>query len=668
MPTPWEFNEILETAEALEVQFGAFRKEDGERRALYSMRRRPKLAPDEARGGQVDVLSPELMEMVKAIRSDLLMNPTEFLISPTARDDSGGIKHDDQKLADALESADTIRWNRINASRKLDRDVIWFQCVAPLAIPILEALPVDPPDLTNMGSAEGDRALREWRHDFSPWRAFCADVFTCAWRERGDVPTIFARRYRQTVADVESLYSRNKGSAEPGADLIMGKDSKWTWVPMSDDYSAGQDPTGRGQTRGGKALREVEMIWLATKERIYHCVLDDRKSGGVGFGNVRIGGKQSGQVVWSGENPFGRVPAFLVPGNDTPLRNPEDQYEPFLFAQMQVIDQLNIIETRRATASKNVAGPDTYIVPDVEMAKAYMATHNGELPSNAQWGKKGDMPHLMGEIKTRPVLVDPDMDKLEQRLETRLDRLRPSSFTHIADPQVLSATTASALLTAVEAQMRYLGPLNGAWDAQIKAMCDAMDRSVVNYYGQFSDVLQGLPFVATGDEKVRGKSLEKGTVFMLSAESLDFPYERSVRTRMLTQAAATARWAFVNTQWRLPDGTKGPASYKDLLDAGNYTDTEAQLLQLATEAILDDLDPWLREMAQSAAAMEIQLDSGITVPFPAIGQPPVETAPPAGGGGNGAAPGGGLTVNAPSFAGPPGGSAPAGPGGPGGAM
>lgn len=582
------YNEIMDSVLSLEIDFKPLRDDARNRYALYTRRREPDISPEIAREGQVDMLSPMVTYAANTIRADLLMNPTEFMTIPLARERDGRIPKDDAKKADNLERALAIIWSRINDGRRVDREIIWHQLVSPFGVMILECGEREVPSQPDGMSAKVyTHILENWEREWMPWSVITPDPMTCAFQERSGKPTIFVRRYKQLIRDVERLYSRKRGDFE---DMDLRFDgANWVWKRMSDDY----EPSVYFQSMN--SLKECEMLWLDDGVNIYHVALG-------------LYGK-GGQIVWQGQNPIGRVSAFVVSGSSTPFRNPQDKYEPYLLPLMQVVDQINNIRTTRATASRNVSGPRTYIPLDPEIVKMYEAAGK-KLPVTHRW-KANETPYLLGPVMEAPAHVDPDLDKIEGALLGELERLMPSPFVHIVDPAVLKAATATSILHAAETGLRMYGPLMSAYDSAIKSLCEGIVFSAVNFYDEDARVYA----YATGEEMARGKNLTEGNIYFLNAEAADFSHRLQVKTRSMTQAQAAAQYDSVLKQWILPDGRRGPATFEDLVDAANYTDKAAQIEKRAAEDILDRIDPVIDQMALAQFYAKMKSKTGMDLPL-----------------------------------------------------
>lgn len=621
------YEEVVETVLQLDRDFDDLRTQAKGRYDLYRAKREPYVPEEIAREGKLRLLSAHVDAAAKTIRADLMMNPTEFTCVPLARDRDGTIPRSFSEKAETVERAAAIIWGRLNEGRRIDRDIIWHQLVSPFGIIVLEGNEYAPPDQPDwMSDADYVTLTEKYEKEWLPWSLSTPDPLTCSWLERGGRPVLFARRFYLTVKDMEREFDHNRASIEPDKRLKLLK-GQWEWV--TDDYE-----THDAKRNVKSTFQEVEVLWLDDGEYISLAVRDP------GDPETRLSDDsgKTGRLLWQTPNPFGRVSAFVVGGNVTPAREPVDKYEPFLWDLMQTVDQVNSIRSTRATAARNLAGPHTYVAMDPEIVKLYLS-RGEKLPTSVRW-KKNETHYLLGEIKEVPSELSQDWDKIEVAVNEELQRFLPSQFINVVDPTVLKAATATSILHAAEAGLRTYGPLMSAYDAVIRDIMDAMFYSLVTHYND-----RTVHAYAMGDEMAHGRSLKAGILAKLDAKALDFPFKLTVKTRGMSQAQAAAQYDLVLRQWVLPDGSKGPATLEDLIDAANYTDPIAQKMKLAKEGILDVIDPWIKEMAIIAARDEIFADSGIMLP---IGNPGMGI-----GGPNPMDPTGGMGAQNPTQAGGP---------------
>ena len=635
------YEQLMDVAQSLEQEFQTLRSQARDRYALYSRKLEPYVPDDIAREGKMRMPSAMLDHAASTIRADIMMNPTEFTCIPLARQSDNTIAKRDEQRAEVIERAMAVIWGRMNDGRRIDREIIWHQLVSPFGVMVLEICPFEMPDQPeNMDDVTYAELVRTYEREWLPWHITIPDPMTCAFLEKDGKPTIFVRRFKMLVRDVEDMYSLNRSSLEPDKKLSF-HDDRFQWV--SDDY----DPDASSIKSG---FMECTLTWMDDGHYIYLAADNtDAHTGGM--------------ILSCTPNPIGRCTAFLVPGNLTAFRRPEDRYEPFLLPLMQSVKQLNDIRSMRATAARNLAGPKTYISVEPEIAKIYL-TKGEKLPQAQHW-QANETPYIVGKVEKIPSELSDDWDKIEQVLLGEQERYLPSPYVNVIDPDVIKSATATSILHAAESGMRMYGPLMSVYDAAIKELMDAVIASVRRNAYSAEDDPRPIYAYTTGDEVANGKNLPKGDVYKLDQRSVNFSFKLMVKTRSMSQAQAAAQYDLVLRQWVLPDGSKGPATFDDVIDAANYTDREAQKVKLAKESIMYTIDPWIKEMAIQAAKTKIQLQGGPQLPIGPMtdaGAQPMPGAEGATGAGGppqnqpASIPGGAQRMEMPLIAGPQGGS------------
>lgn len=218
---------------------------------------------------------------------------------------------------------------------------------------------------------------------------------------------------------------------------------------------------------------------------------------------------------------------------------------------------------------------------------------------------------------------------------------------HVLDPSIIKSATASAILNAAESGLRTYGPLMSTYDAAIRDLMLGVLHSLSTVYAE-----EEVSNYAVGDEIVHGVNMKPGSSHVLNAKAVNFPFLLKVNTRSMTQAQANAQFDLELKKWILPDGTKGPATFDDIIDAANYSDKAAQKEKLAKEEILKDIKPWIQQMAVAAAIVEIEAETGLVLPLGNEQMSPEAGSPTKVAGSN--------TMAAPLMTGPQGGSDPVG--------
>lgn len=647
--TQLDYQAVTELVYGLDREFETLRLDARRRYDLYRMEKEPYVPDDIAREGKVRMLSSLVMHSAETIRADLMMNPTEFSVYPLARESDGTISKQNEVKAENLERALATLWGRLNENRSIDRDIIWHQLVSPFGVIMLEFNDYLPPDQAE-GVDDDDYVsiCNDYDNNWLPWRLHCPDPLTCSWIERNSKPVVFARRYKVRIRDLEDIYTKNRASTEPDANLVFDE-NRFKWV--SDDYN-------RLTASPLAGTMEVEMSFLDDGQYIYLCVQNP--------GNDQ----DNGMMLSCIPNYAGRVTGFIVPGNTTPDRLPQNRYEPFLLPLMQAVNQINDIRSMRATAARNLAGPKNYIPLDPQIVAEYVK-RGEKLPTGHRWQSNNEIPYLQGEVTSMPSELSPDWDKVEERINEDMQRFLPSQSINVIDPAVLKSATATSILHAAEAGLRTYGPLMAAYDATIRDIAEAIIFSYKTYYGDPDAELPPLKLYSSGQEVAGGKNLKAGSLFKITTQNVDFPYKIVINTRSMSQAQASAQYEAKLAQWILPDGSKGPASQRDLIEAANYTDVEAQMMKLAEESMLQLIDPWIQAQVIEAVKEEIFMSDGIMLPIgqqDAMGAPQPGAAQQQGGGGAGNGqpsrlPNQAQRMDSPQVVGPQGGSSPTMPGG-----
>lgn len=585
------YTEINDLVRTLEASFEQLRREALSRYELYAMRQPVKLPTDVTRLGQVDVLSPLLEHAAMTLRADMILNPTEFTVVPTGRGRDGAVPHADSVKADVLEKGSAVIWNKLNHGRAVDLEVVWHQLLSPFGVMILHCNELAAPDQGKMSDRDYAKVADSWEKTRFPWTVETPDPLTCFWPVRGARrPVLFARRYKQLAIDTKRIYGHRPNTEFADGSLDVDTSGRWIWVS---DAHRDDAPV---QLRGSVEVEEHDMLWLDDGETIYHVAMNLRDN------------KDDGIVVWSGKNLTGSVTAFVVPGYQTPLREPHDRFLPFLHPLMQTVLNLNRIRTLRATISQNQSHPKSYQPMPPDIIKARMDAGLPPMPDPIVW-EDGVTPNTWAKLESVPTQPDPDLDKLEASLLQDIPRFLPTT-TETIDTAVLRATTATAILHLSETVQRRLNEMTATYDVGIADLTRSVIKSIPEYGADFS-------VYATGAEIVHGKSLAAGDGFSLTPTTVDFPHELIVMTSRKGQAQVHAAFQAWLEQYQA-----GVATFEDGLDAAGFNDKQGQLLKLTEEALLRETTPVAQMQALAAARQRIRLRSGIDLPLGETGLDP----------------------------------------------
>lgn len=627
-------NDILEYAQALQTETQTIREEAIRFERIHGMYLLPKLPPSLLVDEAVYMLSPEGIHEAREIKARVMTFETEVQARPTGRTAAGTISDDNQKAADKIEKAGAITLSRLDPNLTLWGRVIDNQLIKPLSIVIFELGAIDTPDPAKR----------------FPWRAYDVEIDGCGWLEAEGLPTVFARQYSQFVSTTERLYSGRADGPKGANSRLEMKGGKPTWEVLTDDWT----PRTRPAVSSSGAFERNDMVMLDDGRKISHvCV------GGLGsrfsIGPLRFGqtNQREAELVWEGPNPFGRVSAFLIGSNMRAARQIHDSYLPYLVDLLTTMEQENVIDSIRASASRLKAAPRDYIHGDPEVIKAYMQTHNGEMPPSLEWAD-GKTPISYGEIKSRPMDVDPDLEKLDGKLETRKQKFSNASSSTLRDPDVLQHSTAAAILSAFDADAASLSVLVGPQDTWRRQMLQAWEHSINHIAKTYGPKYAQFSLQAQSDVTVRGgRRYGAGESVEIDPSSFEVGHEWMVFTRERTRGQSQAEYAAaVERMSPMVDGRPGPGVYDDLFTALHVSDVDERRMILAREALMwESIDPQVNIWVKDRLKYEILVESAINVdllgssiPPDASAGLPSSTAP---GGPAGPEPNTGATTNSP---------------------
>ncbi len=625
-------SEVIEYAEALLKESQQVRDEAVRFDLVNGMYSLPKLPPELARDEAVFVLSPDVMHEERETRARIMTFVTEVQCNAMQRTAGDTIGDQVQRQVDHLEKTGAVWLSRLDPNLVVKQGIVHDQLIQPASIAILEMGPIDSPD-------------PEKRF---PWRLFGVTFDGCGWLEREGIPTVFGRQYSEFVGDVLDRYSGRKDGPEgPGARLDWNG-GKFDWKPLSDDFSRRNTP----HISDAGEFEAVDQVWLDDGNRIYHVALN-RASEGVGVGKLRFGksSKREGKLVWSGPNPFGSCSAHVIGSNVNPkARLLHDKYLPHLMDLLSNAEVENVVMSIRATASRNRSAPHDYWHVDPQLLAQLYRENGNKMPEATEWAE-GKTPVGFGELKARPVDVDPDFEHLAQELTARRQRYVSGMSSTFKDADVLKNSTLGALLAAYDSENASLSLLVGAHDTFQRRLLEQFEASVLwladpknsgdgyacgPQYAKFS-------MRARGGELVSTKTLGGGETFEFDDKSFEVAHEWRVITSQRSRGQTQAEFAAAAERMQpLSDGRPGVGIYSDLFTAVGVSDIDERKATLAKEALMfETVTPMVTALVKQSLDYEIDLDSGIQVQLipPAEGPPgatqsggPPDTAPPPKGG------------------------------------
>jgi hypothetical protein len=579
MPEKMTAPEVLKLAEFFEenTDHRAIRDAMEDRWKYFSLTDMPDLPAHMKRGDEVIANSPFLGWLCDAILSDMSAYPTTVTIVP--------LDSSDQRTGDIIEKACMLQLNEFDRGKVVTRDMRWHQLMSAYCTPILNC-------------TRDSRGRPQWLLDVpSPTTCF----FPLG--RMPDRPKYMARRYKALVADAANAYANTRGG-RPGYRPVpkKGKNSRyyWDWEQVGDDYDVDH---GSQTTTVADGFAECEIVWVATETMIYHVLINQS---GAALD------KKPGEVVWSGPNLTGGVPAVILPSRVTPLRG-EDRLWPHLYPEIQMIKLINRVRAKRETRSDN-AKPDVLYEQSPEQIRAQAAARQAAAQSGQFQEQElqevtindGGVSFvgLPGRPMPWEMQDDPDLDKQEQSYLAELNRYVLSRL-ETTDPEVLAESKANVYLSYVENRKRQQATMLTNLDYVWKTILEMWLTSIVGYDEEV--VLYSSEEVAYGT----GKTLEQGERVTIKPSDLANFSERfilKVETRSETEQERRMRVA----AWG-EEKAMGLASVRQGLKAAGYTDEAAQIRELFLDKAKEAVEPQVIEQVKVAIEEAIRLGSRMLV-------------------------------------------------------
>jgi len=595
-------NEVIETVRTLERDYATFRETAHIGQDVYTLRRLPKLPKDLVQKEAVYMLSADVKAEAKAIAAFMLGMSKRIEASPTGDEPGATIMEAAKKKASELARALALVLLKLNPYRQLDEQRIMAMMVQPVSLTMLE-----------MGEIEKLHPYANF-----PFTAYNIDVDGCGWQERGGIPTIFGRHFYQNAREVENAYSHRRGTGQEDKALRMIGGRKWEWV--SDDYSIERQPSQQNATSAGPVHR-AEMMWLGDNEYLSLVALDSRESWPKQFGPIRNGivGQSipQGKLIWSGPNPFGRVPVFMASGSqDLNLRDVADSRTGFLDELVLETQKLAMIDSIIATAALRKASGRRYIKPDTEALRQFIAANQGKWPGNTEW-RDDAVPTLHGSVEAWPLDVAPELIDLRDKVEAKIREYKASGFTALLDPQVVKDSTLGSWQGAWNAGIQKLSAPVGRLDTCDRQILQAVEKAVIWLDDHHKDLAQ-FALVGSGPWiRASGKRIKDGAPVVLNRELIDYPHEIVVESKSVSVTEQQQALALVLARAQpLPNGQPGPFVWDDYWNAIDEDDPETRQVTQAAEGMFAEVGYVMaREMAVAAVQAEMEMQTGIRPPL-----------------------------------------------------
>ena len=604
MPAELSAADVLDWAQTLDndTEGQRYREKFRIREQLHSMRLPPELTERLREAGDVAELNDATLAFLVQIKRSKWLTYDTHVSCYNLEDQSPQGK----RKADELEKRAVMALAQLNDGHRWDMDTYWHTLITGYSVAILHCGEDDLDD---------PYAFPLWIENPDPKTCFFP-------MGAGPMrPAVLARRYTMTVGDAEKMYSGRMRGVLGGQQLRFRASDK-TWLVFGDDMEAAA--AGLGLAEGKRGMEQVEFVWLADGQHVYHI--------------ARAGQDKQSQIVFCSPEVTGGVPAVVVPGVVSPIRDAAERMLPLYWPIEHVVEGLNETRSRRATMSDRITNPTPAIErnPAQAQAQAQPIGEGGESVVSTNRPFTADPGQYVmtvdGRIAQLPGQLNPDLDKLEESLKGDLQLYRQAHM-NIDRPEDYSRSTANVQLQQIKARNEADAETLGHVDWGRQQILAMALQALASYNRPFS--LVTTKAVRYG----RGKVVSEYQPLDITPADMDFKYRINVETEAVTDQERRLKTEIVWEDYAVRE----ISTFAEVIES-KYDDASAQWEALAIDARLryaeGPLGTFSEARLNGICSEILQLESGISV------QAGVPQLPP-GAAGPGAAPPGAAPSSVP---------------------
>lgn len=384
------------------------------------------------------------------------------------------------------------------------------------------------------GEADGDYARRveRARAGFFPFQVRHLHPQTVAWTEHDRTPTSAVARYKLPIIDLLERYT--DGRREHIEKLTRIHSEHYGWLVVDE-----------AQLRTGAIdyfSQTVEVVMYIDKGKICHYVdceaskLKDKSQKYRGIGEEEY------------DNYFGGVPLHIAEGVYYPHEEIAYRRAPLLVSLINAMHSQAIILSNWASQVANGGWPTVDIPPEVQVA---YINADKEMPGvEMKYDPATGLPiPLQFGLNYASMPVDPSADKLFGVFQQWEAKTSPNSV--LFDPDA-AQRLGSIPSTTVLAQLSENNKMAGWAERSEKNVWSGVLDQIWNYRRAKlnshrkkgepkSDADWNTVFTATGQEKVLGKTINRGAAYEITAQEMDGEYTRVLQTVDNSDASRSAR-------------------------------------------------------------------------------------------------------------------------------
>lgn len=411
--------------------------------------------------------------------------------------------------------------------------------------------------------------------DDDPWTIDQPDPLSCYFTAdftKSNRPTVLAREYRITARELSANYSDAREKRRP-----VYERGQVQWSPLTESQSVDSTPY-QGTTIKGQ-MEQLDIYEYDDGEMCYVVALN----------RERRRSRREGTVVWQRPNLTGGCAYVIVPGYLTGSRELREKLLPHLWAPMNVQNQIDTINTLRATRSLNLK-PQVLMERTPELMKAAQAL--GILraaPDNYEAVRGDTIIELDGKPHFWQLPEDQDLAMLEASKLAELDSYINTELS-LTRGDVIKESPVRNVQLALGARSQQQGPMLTAEDMGETEILKMWAHSITCEGGYGADTW-GL---SSNTKALTSKSeIKPGTRVEVKAEDFkDFDHHVSVQTASLSEQERDFMIDAAAKRVTLKISTR-----PEMLDAAGYQNRAEQMDALVEEeayvAASAFYGPWL---------------------------------------------------------------------------
>jgi hypothetical protein len=498
----------------------------------------------------------------------------------------------DMPKADKLEIVDANQLLTWDGGGKLSHAIHRHQAVSPYAGLKINKVPYAPPKRKTGEKADDyNRRVKRWEENYSAFMLSVEDPLSLAFLEDGLLNvTMFVHEYEWPVIDfleAYGTYDKAEYASDPNP-ILMFHVMEQQFPSIRAGYKMA-DWSPAFYSRKKLKVCEVDngqqiRIYLQSNDTTIHDLipLSDLSEGG------------------SYPNSFGRPCLFPVPGRWNPdATKPEDRYEPLLVALMQSRWNLDFTWSQWASRAAERPTQVSELPPQVSLDIMRMEEEERDrFLLKQEELKSGRLNQVLGKVSTLDTGPSEYMSRLYSEQRSEHSQYVPGAALSGNEENrvILSRAPTSSIIRLDELTDEELGM---AYRLKYNAFVSILEAHD-SYWKANPD--KELAMTASGEEKVKGKSIPRGYQIRMKSSDWDFDFVRSINRFDDRASTMMANLDIVYKRMSAPDGQSYVLDEEVVTALGKTNSTE-YLAQLRAERRYKNVEN-LNDALNIAASLE----------------------------------------------------------------